>query len=724
MWNCGTASETMRSPWNFTKLVALMLCQLWLTLAALPLPATAEDSLLLMLSGDEQLVSIATGAPQPVSKAPSVATVITAEDIKATGSTDLSEVLETVPGLHVSRSGGMWQPLYSIRGILTQSNPEVLVMVNGVPITNGFYGDRGRLMAGFPLENISRIEVIRGPGSALYGAEAVSGAINIVTKTANEIDGTEAGLRAGSFQTYDAWIQHGGKWGDVDIAAYLRLGRTDGFDGTIQADAQTALDRTFGTRASRAPGPMGTGYDSIDARLDLAREKWRLRAGFIGRPNNHAVGSGIADALDPTTKGNAHYANADLTWHDAQFSQNWDVTAQASYYDIAETNTDVTLFPAGSALPLPLPGGAASTIGMVGRPQHWERQERLNLSALYGGFARHKLRLGAGYNRDDLYKVTETKNFTFIGSTPFCVDLSCSIVTATASNGLYFLTPHSRRSLYTFVQDEWFLAPDWYLTAGVRQDHYSDFGATTNPRVAVVWDTAYNLTSKLMFGRAFRAPSFTEQYNINNPTALGNPALKPETINTTELAFAWQARPDLKTGLNLFHYRMEDVIRFVANSDPTSGSTAQNAGTQHGNGLEVEFTWSATTNLRLLGNYAFQRSIDENTHQDAGLAPHHHTYLRTDWQFVPGWTLSGQVNWVADRLRQAGDSRAKIADYTTADLTLRTTQLRKDWEFAFSVRNLFNANAREPTAASSAINIPRDLPLPGRGAYLELRYQL
>ena len=695
-----------------------------LSCGTLPAAANAEDSLLLMLSGDEQLVSIATGSPQPVSKAPSVATVISAADIKATGATELSEVLETVPGLHVSRNGFMWQPLYAIRGILTQVNPEVLVLLNGIPITNGFYGNRGQEIGGMPIEHVSRIEVIRGPGSALYGAEAVSGVINIITKTASEIDGTETGLRAGSFQTYDGWIQHGGNWGDVDVGAYLRLGHTDGFGGTIRADAQTALDTTFGTHASHAPGPLGTGYDSIDARLDLARDKWRLRAGYIGRPNSHAIGSGIADALDPTTTGNAYYANTDLTWHDPKFSQDWDITAQASYYDIAETNSDVTLFPAGSALPLPLPGGAASTIGMVGRPQHWERQERLNLSALYDGFERHKLRLGAGYNLDDLYKVTETKNFTFIGATPFCVDLNCSIVTATPSNGLYFLTPHSRRSLYTFVQDEWFVAPDWYLTAGLRQDRYSDFGSTTNPRVAVVWETAYNLTSKLMYGRAFRAPSFVESYTVNNPTALGNPNLKPETINTTELAFAWQARPDLKAGLNLFRYRMKDVIRFAANADPATGNTAQNAGNQRGKGLELEFTWSATTNLRLQGNYAYQRSIDENTNQDAGLAPHHHAYLRTDWQFVPGWTLSGQVNWVADRLRQAGDMRPKIADYTTADLTLRTTQLRKDWEVALSVRNLFNANAREPTAASSAANIPNDLPLPGRGAYLELRYRL
>ncbi len=675
-----------------------------------------------MLSGDEQLVSLATGTPQPVSKAPSVATVITAADIKATGATDLSEILETVPGLHVSRNNRMWSPLYSIRGILTQNNPEVLVMVNGIPITNSFYGDRGQSMGGFPLENIARIEVIRGPGSALYGAEAVSGVINIVTKTATDLDGGEAGLRAGSFNSYDGWFQYGGRAGDVNVAGYLRLGHTDGFGGTIEADAQTALDRTFGTHASRAPDKVTVGHDSIDVRLDLSFDKWRLRTGYVGRPN--LGGIGVADALDPYARADAHYANADLTWHDAKFTQNWDVAVQLSQYDVAETNSEIILFPPGSVLPIPLPGGTPSSIGMVGRPQHWERHENANFSAVYGGLERHKLRVGLGYKVDDMYKVSESKNFTFVGTTPVCINLACSTVTATEENGLAFLTPHLRRSRFAYVQDEWLIAPDWSLTTGVRHDNYSDFGGTTNPRVALVWETAYNLTTKLMYGRAFRAPSFVELYNMNNPVALGNPDLKPETIGTTELAFAWQARPNLKTALSLFRYRMEDVIRFVTNADPTTGSTAQNAGNQHGNGFELEFVWDAAADVRLSGNYAYQRSIDETTGQDPGLAPNQHTYLRADWRLVPGWTLSGQVNYVADRKRQAGDLRPQIADYTTADLTLRTDRLRKHIELALSVRNLFDANAREPTSAASAANLPYDLPLPGRSVYLELRYRL
>jgi iron complex outermembrane receptor protein len=179
-----------------------------------------------------------------------------------------------------------------------------------------------------------------------------------------------------------------------------------------------------------------------------------------------------------------------------------------------------------------------------------------------------------------------------------------------------FMRPHNRRVNYVYAQDEWAFIQDWYLTAGVRRDQYSDFGGTTNPRIALVWETAYNLTSKVLYGRAFRPPSFSELYAINNPVGLGNPNLKPETNESMELAFAWQAASSLQANLNLFRYQMKDILRFV--QDTTTGiSTAQNAGRQHGQGMEVELVWDARTNLRLSGNYAQQHSIDESTNQDA-----------------------------------------------------------------------------------------------------------
>jgi outer membrane receptor for ferrienterochelin and colicins len=72
------------------------------------------------------------------------------------------------------------------------------------------------------------------------------------------------------------------------------------------------------------------------------------------------------------------------------------------------------------------------------------------------------------------------------------------------------LAPHSRNVSYGYLQDEWSFARDWILTGGIRYDHYSDFGGTTNPRLALVWEASQNVTGKLMYGTALRSPSFVE----------------------------------------------------------------------------------------------------------------------------------------------------------------------------------------------------------------------
>lgn len=665
-------------------------------------PPTEEEELALAY-GDKSFVSIASGSRQPIARAPSVASVITAEDIAAVGAADLDEVLEAVPGLHVARSPLGYNPIYTIRGISTQYNPQVLMLVNGIPITGVYTGDRSIIWGGMPVENIARIEVIRGPGSALYGADAFSGVINIITKTAADLDGTQFGLRAGSFNSRDAWVQHGGAWGGFDAAAYLRVGASDGQRQIIAADVLSPTPFP-----SLAPGPVNLGRNTIDGRLDLARDKWRLRAGYQQR-NNVRTGAGIASALDPQGRNFGERISTDLTWQDTNFAPDLDVIAQASYLHITE-QSDLTLYP---------PGFPGFPDGVIGNPYKWERHLRFNLAAAYTGLQSHKLRFGAGTQDDDLYRTRETKNFTLVpvpgGFFPAPLGAVVDV-----SDSAPFLRPHSRRVNYVYAQDEWAFTRDWYLTAGVRHDQYSDFGGTTNPRLALVWETAYNLTSKLLYGRAFRPPSFSELYIINNPVGLGNPNLKPETNESVELAFAWQPASTVQANLNLFRYRMKDILRFVPN--PDGSATAQNSGRQNGQGVEVDLAWEAGQNLRLSGNYAQQHSVDAATSQDAGNAPRHHIYARADWRFMPGWTIDTQLNYVAGREREPGDLRPAIADYRTVDLTLRNQSRGGDWDFAVTVRNLFDADAREPSPAPGLI--PNDLPLAPREWRFELRHQL
>ena len=680
---------------------------------------TDEEELALSY-GDKTMVSITTGVAQPISRAPAVATVITAEDIENIGATDLDEVLETVPGLHVSHSTLGYAPIYTIRGIASQYNPQVLMLTNGIPMTSVAIGDRGTVWGGLPLENIARIEIIRGPGSALYGADAFSGVINIVTKTAANIDGSQAGVRVGSFATRDAWLLHGGEFGGMQLAAYLRVGHTDGAKETVLADAQTGIDRTaapFGIpAASYAPGATNLGRNAIDGSLDLSREKWRFRIA-LKRRDKVENATGLAQALDPAGRSFSQRVTTDLTWQDKNFAKDLDLTLQGSYYYLNE-KSDLVLFPPGVTFPT-----GTFPNGMIGNPYLWERRFMFSASAFYTGLDNQRIRVGVGRGDDKLYKVQESRNYVYtyipgVGNIPSPLG---SVVDVSSSGA--FMSPHSRSDSYVYAQDEWSFAKDWTLTGGVRHDNYSDFGGTTNPRLALVWAAGYNLTTKLLAGRAFRAPSFQELYNINNPVATGNPNLKPETISTVEAAVSWQPHDAVQLGANIFRYEMKDILRFVPNADPTTGSTAQNTGGQTGRGLELEASWDVTKAVRLASNYGYQRSTDKTTDKDAGDAPHHHLYLRGDWRFMADWTANAQANWIAGRDRVAGDLRPNVPNYHTVDLTLRKGTARHgQWDVAFSVRNLFNATVLEPSPAPG--NIPYDFPMARRSGYIQLRYGL
>ena len=683
--------------------------------AALPAAfaqAPSEEDELAQVYGDKTTVSIATGAAQSLRRAPAVATVITAQDIAMMGATDIDQVLATVPGIHVGRNNGGYNPLYVVRGIYSEFNVQTLVLFNGVPLTTMFVGNRGTAWAGLPVANIARIEVIRGPGSALYGADAYAGVINIVTKSAAEVQGLELGLRAGSFASREAWLQYGGSVGPMAVAAYLRTGRTDGFKETVQADGQTALDTMFGTQASLAPGPVNTGYEAIDAHVEGSLGGLRLRAGYLLR-DNVGTGAGAGVALDPVGKGRNQRWMASASYSDIDLAPALKLNLSGSYFQfVNQFTTPLRIFPPGAF-------GGSFPQGVLGAPNTWERQLRTSAVATYSGWAGHQWRFGIGHDDLDMYRTQELKNFTLIDAGPL-IGLPVpmpggQLVEVPLDKS--FVTPQRRRVTYGYVQDEWRMAPDWTLTAGVRHDDYSDFGRTTNPRMALVWDASLDVTAKLLVGRAFRAPSFSEEYSINNPVIRGNPSLKPEKISTVEAAVSWQLGEQTHFQASAFRYTMSDIIR----SASIGGGVSEynNAGTQRGHGLELELTVDATRNLRLAAHYAYQRATDKASGTDAGMAPQHMAFARADWRFDKGWALSGQVKRVAGRARAAGDTRPEVADYTSADLTLRMAG-QTGWDVAMSVRNLFDADVREPSVAPA---LTYDLPMAGRAVDVQLVYR-
>ena len=673
--------------------------------------------------GDEDYVSIATGSTQPIAKAPAVASVITANQIRAMGARDIDQVLESVPGLHISLSA-IYNPEYLFRGISSDFSPQVLMLINGIPITNLFQGDRNLVWGGMPVEAISRIEIIRGPGSALYGADAFAGVINIVTKTPDEVKHNSAGARVGSFNTTDVWFTGAGEKGDLGYMGSIEFTKTDGSDAVIASDAQSLLDLITGTAVSNAPGSVNRSSENIELRLEATFKKLRLRAGSQIR-NNIGDGAGAAQALNPGNKFSSQRLNIDLTYTDEEIFNNTLVEFQASYFDTSqEVEGDFILYPAGSTGPFLDPSGLPIfppfPDGVIGNPEIFERHTRLGVRLENSAIDKHRISAGAGYYDGEIDKITEWKNFGINPDTELPI-LPGDPLVDVSDTPYVFLTEDSRDNSYVFLQDVWLLANDWELTAGLRYDNYSDFGSTTNPRLALVWSTSYKLTTKLLYGEAFRAPSFAQTRAINNPLILGNINLKPEEIKSYELAFDYRPNYELTLMTNFFYYDWTDIIQFIPDTN-NSTRTAQNSGEQTGYGMEFEATWQATDNFTLTGNFAVQNSTDETQDVPAAKSPEKQLYLGADWILPKDWRVNVRANWVMDRNRLSDDMRSDIDDYVLFDLSLRKV-ISNAFEFALTVNNLFDEDAREPSPNSDPMPfIPNDLPLSGRALLGEVRY--
>ena len=661
----------------------------------------------------EMPVTIATGTPKPVFQSAATTSVVTADQIKSMGATQLHEVLETVPGVHASLQPNSYDYNYSIRGIANSTNSEVLILLNGTRITTPF---GGTLTSGteIPVEAIQQVEVIRGPGSALYGADAFAGVINIITKKAKDINGTVLGVRAGDHGTQSGWGQQSVEWGGWNVATSLQYQHSDGDNGRrVNADTQTVFDNVFGTQASLAPGSMNTNYETYNGHLNLQRKHWDL--GFWAYNNDFGARAGAAGALDPTGSADGAQYLGDARFSTEDWLTDWELTAHASYlqadfqgqFKLFPNNAklpvgaDGNLFSAKSALVL-FPSGVATNLGRT------ERIPSLELGSIYKGFDKHLLRFSTAFRYESV-NANQSSNFGY--GTQNGVGGALVNVTGTS----YSYLPDTHRTVGSLVaQDEWQLAADWQLTAGLRYDHYSDFGGTFNPRAALVWDINKQFTSKLMYGKAFRAPNFSEQFTQNNPVVQGNPNLRPETINTYEWALNYRPWSSLSTGVNVYYYQINNLIAEVGNSGAGAANIYQNSGNLNGYGSEFEFNWQWSEQWNIKGNYAWQHAVNETAHSLVTGVPASHVYAALVWKFLPQWQIQPQLNWIAGRTGMAGEIQ-QLSNYETIDFTLRGKQLFEHLNLAASLRNALNTNYYEPTA----LQLPTTLPMPGRSFYLE-----
>lgn len=669
----------------------------------LPETIHAMDDLELIY-GNNKMISIASGHAVPINRAPSVTSVITQEDIEAIGARRLEDVLEYLPGIHVS-SARAGNKVIGFRGIYSEANTQVLVLVNGIPLRNTAIGGKP-LAWTMPVKNIAHIEIIRGPGSMLYGGDATTGVINIITKAGNEINGGYAGGFFGSQDTYEGWLQYGQKEADWEYAVSLQGGTTGGDKGAIDRDAQTVLDGLFGTAASYAPGFTNFGRDDIDARIDVAFQDWiRLRVGYQ-RFNNVQTGEGAALALDPKGYTDEDIYNLDLSMkHEFSDGAGLDTTF---YFIGQDARWNYNLLPAGTF-------GGALPQGAESRTTNFQGTTGLTTQFSYAGFQKHKATLGAGI----IYHwVTDVSNkINYLITPNFVTQIPLTEVSTFGRDPV--LSSKNRTNFYALFQDEWNFANDFYLTTGLRYDYYSDVLDGISPRVSLVWNVNNNLTAKLLYGRSFRPPSFLEK---NLPLTPGT-NIKSESVNTLEFQIENKWSPRLATSANIYWFEFKNLITSVSDSTLTSINSVSpnpvgftNIPQINGIGLETEMRYAFSDDFHFSVNYSYHGVSDSN---QTGLLPTHMVKSLINWEFVKDWSVGAQLNWIGERQRPENDPRAPLDGYFIAGLTL-STQVAKPLEFVIRANNIFGSLAREPSL--NPILLPGDVPFYDRSILGQIKW--
>lgn len=408
--------------------------------------------------------------------------------------------------------------------------------------------------------------------------------------------------------------------------------------------------------------------------------------------------------LDPVTEGSDSRYNIDLFYNNGDLSKDWDLDMELRYQDLDYTSGDGFQ----EHPPDYFDGTDTYPDGQIKHQSSAERRIVFETSGLYTGIKDHSLRIGAGYTWQDLYSVKHLVNF---GTDSNGDPIPAGSPLVDISGSPYAFAPENTRKIsHLFLQDIWTITNDWELTVGARYDDYSDFGDTVNPRIALVWQSTEKLTSKLIYGQAFRPPSYLELYDTTS-FSTPNPDLDPEESETIELAFSYAASKDVVLGLNIYNFEQTDIITL----DRSTG-IYQNTGDHTIKGIELEARWQASKAINLYANYTQRDQDDSNL--SAIQEPEKDAYLRADWGFLPKWHWNMQASWIGERPRRSTDTRPPMDDDLVTDTTIRFAA-STSWEFAASVRNLFDADAREYTGGS----IPDDLPLPERNIYAEMRYR-
>lgn len=619
----------------------------------------------------EELVEVkvitASKMDESINNAPGIISVITAAEIKKFGANSLYEVLERVTGIYLPSSWMSPQNVISLRGDLVPNlDTHTLLLLNGRPfreaMTNGI---NNTFYLSLPVIAIDRIEVIRGPGSVLYGTNAFTGVINVITKTSVSIDqpstiqmaATAGSLGTGLVEGYVAQRQGEFKW--VGSARYFR---EDGWEHRA-TDMEGVTDSE--EYSERNGGLYGYGeYRNWKLNVAWLRDHqqswgelplWAFQ--FPGTENTRIfVDLGYSHEWSPNSR-----LEANLTYNGRQtyFSSIFDRTDEA--------NKDILL-----------------------ELTHYRRKDQLFW--LWGG---------------TIYRISG-RGFK---------------ISAADNTHSYYVQPYHEvlYTLYSQADYQWNQRTKLIVGGQAVKPNGLDWSFV--PRLGVIHQLSPQLSIKALLSEAYRAASQFERTVRVPLVIIGNPDLKPEIVKTFDLQLLYRTK-GYEGSLTYFNSQQQDLVTPFTNQEGIAFLANQSK--IHFQGIELEGKLKPTDHLYVTSSLTYQTNENGAGHKNYSLTPTWTAKLGMNYEFTPQWSLGFFDNYFSaghDSSNRFG-APAQFSNPPPTAFHLVTVNL--EWklaqDFLFNAY-LYNALDEEIYTPESIISSMNSYPSrQGRGIYVGLKY--
>ena len=501
----------------------------------------------------------ATMTEQDARTAPASVTVITAEELAEKNATDLLDAVRGAPGITLTGRQVGGRKTLALRGL---EGKHTLTLIDGrrISASDDVIGHSDYQYGWLPISAIERIEVIRGPMSALYGSEALGGVINIISKKPADRWSGSIGVSGATGLSSDAASE-----GGSSIYAGGPLGERARLSVNAEYAHRNATpdvdDRRYSEIEGRKPRNLG-----LEAEFDLTAQQ-RLQAGI-------SDGKEIRLYDDVSSAGKAYANRYDLDRR--QTHVGWTG-------DFGDTRAQLRAYRSEMSVLNSRGNGVAPT-----RPQDMtDDVVDGHVTLRRGG---HQIAFGGEWRSEEL-------------------------VNAGLAGGRDDVTHKA-----LFVQDEFSLTASLMATLGLRADHHGLFGTELSPRAYLVWEASPQLVVKGGYGHAFKAPTL-KQISPNYVGAegphsfLGNGNIKPETSNSFEIGTDWQVSPSWSLRATAFHTEVKQLITYRLLQQVGIRRVYQydNVDAARIQGLEAGFTWAITPQLSLSSDATLLHTRDKAT---------------------------------------------------------------------------------------------------------------